>query len=49
MPEIMPDDSHLLNVVQGLVVVLPLLADHLAGKGQFFFRLLALYDLGSAV
>ena len=49
MPEIMPDDPHLFNVVQSLVVVFPLLADHLAGKGQLFLGLLAFYDLGGAV
>ena len=49
MPEIMPDDTDLFHVVQRLVVVLPLFADHLAGKGKFFLCLFALYDLCGTV
>ena len=49
MPEIMPDDTDLFNVVQRLVVVLPLFADHLAGKGQLFLSLFAFHDLRGAV
>ena len=49
MPEIMPDDTDLFHVVQRLVVVLPLFADHLAGKGQLFLSLFAFHDLCGAV
>ena len=49
MPEIMPDDTDLFHVVQSLVVVLPLFADHLAGKGQLFLSLFAFHDLCGAV
>ena len=49
MPEIMPDDTDLFNVVQSLIVVLPLFADHLAGKGQLFLSLFAFHDMRGAV
>ena len=49
MPEIMPDDTDLFHVVQRLVVVLPLFADHLAGKGQLFLSLFASRDVCGAV
>ena len=49
MPEIMPDDTDLFHVVQRLVVVLPLFADHQACKGQFFFSLFTFHNLCSAV
>ena len=49
MPEIMSDDADLFNIVQSLVVVFPLFADHLACKGQFFFSLFTFHNLCSAV
>ena len=49
MPEVMPDDPHLFDVFQGLVIMFALFVDHLAGKGKFFLCLFALYDLCGTV
>ena len=48
MAEIMLDDAHLFNVIQGLVIMLPLLADKLPGKLQLLLCPAAAHDFQGA-